>query len=427
MKHFIILPILFFTTTLIAQSFSGGIQYGKSSLNYKIRLVEMEGKTEAYFSSLAMNAYEIPCQKTTFKKDSLKFYVVSDHYTYEYNYLKTNNNLKGNLMVYSNENEQLLNTFETYLVPETKTERDVIKIQNLSFTSNGLELYGTLWEPKNSIHKGLFLVTSSQGNDRSGTNAEASFYADLGYTIFNYDKRGTGKSSGEWQSATIEELCSDDMNALEFFSKISTLSLSNIGIKGSSQGGIKIPFILSKMPELCFGISISCPDGTLLESDLNHWKNINFNNIGKDNIELALKVQKMGYNYLAGNISYELLMQESSKNSTEDWLKYVWIPERDVPKDYKLNFSGLPYFKIIKQPILVIQGLSDEVVPPESYKTIEKAIKKSKSPNSKVITLADTDHSMTYLNKEFPYFQILNPAYLNTVTDWLNKILKEEE
>tara|TARA_R110000868_G_scaffold143879_4_gene362593 strand:- start:4001 stop:5278 length:1278 start_codon:yes stop_codon:yes gene_type:complete len=425
MKYYIALSILFFTASLNAQSFLGSIQFGKSSLNYKIRLAEIEGQTEAYFSSLVMNAYEIPCQRATLRKDSLKFYVVSDHYVYEYNYIKQNINFKGHLKVYSNENEQLLNTFETNLTQETKNESEAIKKQNFSFTSNGLELFGTLWKPKNPIHKGMFLVTSSQGNDRSGTNAEASFFTNLGYTVFNYDKRGTGKSAGEWQSATIEELCSDDMNALEFFSITSSLPQSDIGIKGSSQGGIKIPYILSKMPELCFGISVSCPDGTLLESDLNHWKNINYPHIGKENIELALKVQKAGYDYLAGNISYELLVQESYKYSTEDWIKYVWLPERDVPKDYKLNFSGLPYFEMIKQPVLVIQGLSDEVVPPKSYKTIEKAIKISKPPNSRVITLADTNHSMTYLNKEFPYFQILNPVYLNTMTEWLNKIIQE--
>ena len=223
-----------------------------------------------------MNAYEIPCQNTILKKDTLKFYVVSDYYTYEYQYIKQNENFKGNLNIYSNESEQLLNSFETNLNKTEPNEQDKIEKKDFTFESNGLQLYGTLWKPQESVQKGLFFVTSSQGNDRSGTNAEAYYFANLGYTVFNYDKRGTGKSEGDWQSATIEELCSDDMNAIEFFSKISALPLSEIGIKGSSQGGIKIPYILSKMPDLGFGISISCPDGTLLESDLNHWKNLNY-------------------------------------------------------------------------------------------------------------------------------------------------------
>ena len=414
--------LAFLSAKVSAQTWTGKINYGKSTIEYQVKLTKKDNESKAFFSSIAMNADEIPCQHTTFKNDSLRFYVISDYYTYEYQYTRQNESFKGTLKIYSNETEQLLNTFETSLNKKDANEQDKFVNKDFTFTSNGLKLYGTLWSPKKSNGKGLFFVTSSQGNDRSGTNAEAKYFSNLGYTVFNYDKRGTGKSEGDWQSATIEELCSDDMNALEFFSKISFLSLPDIGIMGSSQGGIKIPYILSKLPGLGFGISISCPDGTLLESDLNHWKNLNSSQIGKGNINQALEMQKAGYNYLAGNISYEALEQIKSKYSNQDWIKYVWIPKRDVQKDYKLNFSGLPYFRKITQPILVIQGLSDKVIPANSYKIIEQAIRQSKSPDYKVITLENTTHSMTVLNKEFPYFQILNPEYLDAVTDWLNKI-----
>jgi uncharacterized protein len=419
---FITIVLLSSFGDIIAQTWSGTIHYEKSTIDYQVKLVERENQTNAFFTSIDMNAYEIPCQNTTLEKDTLKFYVVSDYYTYVYRYFKQKGKFIGNLKIYSNETEQLLNSFETNLKKNESNHQDKIEKEDFTFESNGLQLYGTMWKPKESVQKGLFFVTSSQGNDRSGTNAEAYYFASLGYTVFNYDKRGTGKSEGDWQSATIEELCSDDMNAIEFFSKISSLPMSDIGIKGSSQGGIKIPYILSKMPDLGFGISISCPDGTLLESDLNHWKNINYNNIGRDNIEQALKVQKAGYDYLAGNISYETLEQLKNENSSEDWLKYVWVPERDIQKDYKINFSGLPYFEKITQPVLVMQGLVDEVIPLDSFKTIEKAIKKSKSTNYQIVSLENSSHSMTWINEEFPYFQILSPEYLPDISAWLMKI-----
>lgn len=416
------LAMLFFTASISAQTYSGALKYGKSSLDYNISLVERDHHISALFSSVEMNAYEIPCQNTSFKNDSLKFYVVSDYYTYEYKFGKNNENFDGHLKIYSNENEPLLNTFDTELIQENKTERNIIKKQDFSFTSNGLKLYGTLWEPKNLKRRGLFFVTSSQGNDRSGTNAEASYFANLGYTVFNYDKRGTGKSDGNWQSATIEELCSDDINAIHFFAKSSGIPLSEIGIKGSSQGGIKIPFILNQIPELKFGISVSSPSGSLLESDLNSWKNSNIDQIGKENIKAAYEAQKAGYDYLANNLDYKELIATTRKYKSQNWFKYVWIPEENVQKDYKLNFSGLPYFKKISQPILVIQGLSDSVIPKDSYKIIEKAIKKSESKKYKILTLDNTTHSMTIVDKSFPYFQILSPKYLVSIVDWLNKI-----
>lgn len=407
---------------LIAQSYSGTIYCGNSTIDYQVELVERDNQTSAFFTSIDMNAYEIPCQNTTLEKDTLKFYVVSDYYTYEYQYFKQDEIFKGDLKVYSNESEQLLNTFATSLNRNSIDKDDGIEKTNFTFESNGLQLSGTLWKPRESLQRGLFFVTSSQGNDRSGTNAEAYYFANLGYTVFNYDKRGTGKSEGAWQSATIEELCSDDRNAIDFFSKISALPLSEIGIKGSSQGGIKIPYLLINIPELGFGISVSCPAGTLLESDLNHWRNLNITQIGRENSKRALRMQEAGYNYLAGNIPYELLEQLINENRGEDWLKYVWVPERNVLKDNKLNFSGLPYFKEITQPVLVIQGLSDEVIPAKSYKTIKRAIRKSKSTQYLCVTLENTSHSMTWRKEDFPYFQILSPEYLPLVSDWLSEI-----
>ncbi len=407
---------------LLAQSYSGTIHSDNTTIGYEVKLVKTENETRVFFTSIDMNAFEIPCQNATSEKDVLDFCVISDYYTYAYHYIRQNEGFKGKLEIYSNESERLLNSFETSLTRTNPNKQDEVMKINFTFGSNELQLYGTLWKPQRPIHKGLFFVTSSQGNDRSGTNAEAYYFTNLGYTVFNYDKRGTGNSEGDWKKATIEELCSDDINAIEFFSKISALPLSEIGIKGSSQGGIKIPYILSKLPDLGFGISISCPDGTLLESDLNHWKNLNIGHIGKNDIDQASRIQEAGYHYLAGNISYELLSRLKSDNSNEDWLKYVWLPERDVQKDYKLNFSGLPYFEKITQPVLVVQGLSDEVIPSNSYKTIEKAIGKSKSTNYQFITLEKTSHSMTCFDEEFPYFQLLSPEYLPVVTDWLKKI-----
>jgi len=426
MKHFLIFAILLtsFSGTINAQtlSYSGTINYGKSTINYQIKLIEIKNQTKVSFSSIEMNAYEIPCQNVIIQTDTLKFYVVSDYFTYEYIFHKQNNNYMGKLKIYSNETEQVLNTFVTNLILEKSIGLNAVNKKEVTFISNGLTLCGTLWEPIKSNNIGLVFVTSSQGSDRSGTNAEAYYFTNLGYTVLNYDKRGTGKSEGNWQTATIEELCSDDINALYFFSKIAKIPLSETGIIGSSQGGIKIPYILTKLSELNFGISISCPSGTLLESDLNNWENINKSKIGKENIGIAIKIQKAAYDYLAGNITYEKMNLLIGDYTNQDWFKNIWIPKKNIKKDYKLNFSGLPYFRKITQPLLLIQGLSDDVIPSNSFKIIRSAIQESKSSKYKILTLKNTTHSMTYLNKEFPYFEILSPGYLDAITNWLNSI-----
>ena len=406
---------------LHSQTYTSTINFGQSSIDFEVKLVQEENQTMVLYSSLDMNAYEIPCKRVTLTQEKFEFFVVSDYYTYEYNYVSDARDYKGNLTVYSNESGKLLNTFKTILSLEKNIESEAIEKEDFAFISNKLNLSGTLWKPETSNKKGLFFVTTSQGNDRSGNNAEANYFTKIGYTVFNYDKRGTGKSEGNWQSATIEELCEDDMNALRFFSETTGIPLSKIGIKGSSQGGIKVPYILTRLPEVGLGISVSCPSGSLLEIDLNSWKQRNIKKIGKENILAATNVQKTAFNYVAGNTTYETLQKVKNKYIDEEWIEYVWIPEKEIQKDPKLNFSGLPYYKELVQPVLVIQGLSDEIIPISSYKIIKESMAESKAPYFDVITLKNTSHSMTILNPEFPYFQVLNTDYISSMTAWLNK------
>jgi dipeptidyl aminopeptidase/acylaminoacyl peptidase len=422
--YYIFIFLLFFLTSIAnAQEgvYVGKLNYGNSSLDYQIDIEQKENQLKVFFSSIEMNAYKIPALNVSYKNDALSFYIVSDFYTYEYNFEKEGNKLIGKLKVYTNSPEQLLNTFETSLI-KNETDISIIEKEEITFQSNGLQLKGTIWKPKTSNKRCLFYVTSSQGNDRSATSAEALYFANKGFVVFHYDKRGTGRSEGNWESATIEELASDDVNALLFVSKTIEIPLSKIGIKGSSQGAIKIPYILSKLPQLKFGISVSCPGGTLLESDLNFWRNSNINQIGKENINIATKAQKASYEYLAGITSYKAVENIQKQYGNQSWFKYIWIPKKDIAKDKKLNFSGLTYFKKVTQPVLVIQGLSDNVIPENSYKVIDKALKKAGNKEYEIAILKNTTHSMTIIDAKFPYFQKLESTYLSKIAKWVDSL-----
>jgi dipeptidyl aminopeptidase/acylaminoacyl peptidase len=426
MKNIILLFSLFLTNSLIAQEskYIGELTYGNSFLNIQLELIEKENQTTLFFSSLEMNAYNIPALNVVNTNDSLIFYIVSDYYTYEYTYKKKNKNLAGLLKIYSNESDKLLNTFSTNLLKQVNNNQDVDK-EEFSFISNGINLKGSFWKPKKANGICLFFVSSSQGSDRNATSAEAIYFAKKGFTVFHYDKRGTGKSEGNWKIATIEELASDDINAIAEVSKKLKIPFSKVGIKGSSQGGIKIPYILSKLPELKFGVSVSCPSGTLLESDLNYWKNLNTNKIGEKNIELATKVLKASFDYSAKNISYEDLQTIVAPYQKTDWIKHIWIPEKNINLEttqIPSNFSGLPYFKVIKNPILVIQGDADIVIPEKSYQIIGTSLKSSGNKKYKIILIKNATHSMTVVDKNYPYFQKLAPNYLNEVEKWIESI-----
>ncbi|MGB5270182.1 MAG: prolyl oligopeptidase family serine peptidase, partial [Eudoraea sp.] len=295
--------------------------------------------------------------------------------------------------------------------------------EDISFETNDLMLNGTIYYPAKDNKKGLVIVTSSGNSDRSASRAEAQLFAKRGYTTFIYDKRGTGISEGNWSQASIEELASDDINAIKWFSEKTTIPIKNIGIKGSSQGASKIPYILNELKDLKYGIAVSCPGSTLLESDLNYWKNRNKETLG-ENIEEAYKFERKVFETIAGEISKETLQKEINAAKSQEWFDKVWVPNlNEIEIDKKLKYTPLPYFEIIKQPVLIVQGGLDEIIPPNSCEIITEALEKGQNKAYEIILLEGASHSMYDVGQiDFPYWSKLHPRYIGLLENWINNL-----
>ena len=398
-----------FIGTFISGNFSDSIQFEieRDSVNWKV-----------FFTSLEQNANRIPSQDVIVNGDSISFKLHSDYYTYIFKNKWSDNFSKLNGTLYVD-----TVAVNYVLEKEFQNNQNPIKSQEISFESNGFKIYGTIWNPVKSLNKGLIIVTSSGNSDRSSSRAEAILFAQKGYTTFHYDKRGTGKSEGNWEAATMEELISDDMNAIQVFSDKTGISFSKTGVKGSSQGATKIPYILNEIKDLSYGIVVSCPGTTLLESDLNYWKNNNINAVGKD-INEAVNLQRKVFEYIAGKIDRIELEKSITIEKKKLWFSNIWIPNLDeVQTDKKLLYSPIPYFENTKQPILIIQGTLDEIIPANSYEVISEALVKSKNSHFDTAILEGASHSMHNVGEsDFPYWSKLHPAYIKTIEDWIESV-----
>jgi dipeptidyl aminopeptidase/acylaminoacyl peptidase len=280
-----------------------------------------------------------------------------------------------------------------------------------------------MYFPSKPSNKVLYFVTSSGNSDRSASRAEAMKFADQGFITFHFDKRGTGASEGNWRNSSIEELCMDDINALKFLSEKLNIPFSNMGIKGSSQGGTKVPYILTQIEDLAFGIVVSCPSTSLLESDLNYWKNNNQPLIETQYFDDAFALERLVYQYIGGLTTRETLENAITQNKNKPWFSKLWIPNlNEVEIDRKLQFTPMPYFKLINQPLLIIQGTKDEIIPEDSSASIFKILN-NKQNNSKVILLTNANHSMQLVeNSDFPYWPMPHPEYLSSIFNWLDSL-----
>lgn len=399
-------------------SFSGTFKHGNFSDKILFEIEQDSLSFNVFFTSLEQNANRIPFQNVEVKGDSINFKLQSDFYTYSFKnkWIDNYSKLQGSLTV---------DTITTCYTLEKKLldNSNAPKSEEISFESNGLNLNGTIWYPNSNARKALIILTSSGNADRSASRAEAILFAQMGFTTFHYDKRGTGNSQGNWNIAIIEELSTDDVTAIKYFSKKTGIPLKNIGVKGSSQGAAKIPYVLSELENLKYGIVVSCPGVTLLESDLNYWRNRNADIIGNE-IEAATKLQRQVFEFIAGKLSRIDLEKAIDNGKSKSWFANVWVPNLDeVQKDKKLLYSPIPYFETIKQPILIIQGTKDEIIPANSLEIISEARVKSGNDNYRTVLLEGASHSMYNIGEsDFPYWSKLHSDYLTKIEDWINTV-----
>ena len=399
-------------------SFGGVFEHGNFSDRIRFEIEQDSTGVQVFFTSLEQNANRIPFQNVEVNADSINFRLQSDFYTYVFKnkWIENNRKLQGAL------------TVDTITVPYTLEKElpginEFPKNEEVSFESNELKINGTIWHPKGGGDRAIVILSSSGNADRSASRAEAILFAQKGFTTFHYDKRGTGNSEGDWQRATIEELVSDDIHAIRYFSDKTGIPLRSIGIKGSSQGAAKIPYVLNELADLEYGVAVSCPGVSLLESDLNYWKNSQADVIGNE-IEAATQFQRKVFEFIAGKIARTDLEKAIAAAKDNSWFAHVWVPDLDeVRTDKKLLYTPIPYFQKTKQPILILQGTKDEIIPSNSYKIISEALAKANNHSYKTELLEGASHSMHKMGEsDFPYWSKLHPDYFGTIEDWINTV-----
>ena len=86
-------------------------------------------------------------------------------------------------------------------------------IEETAFPGAGVQLSGSITCPDAAgACPGVILVGGSGPSDRHNGgffDALRTHLADAGVAVLTYDKRGAGKSTGEWASATVEDLAHD--------------------------------------------------------------------------------------------------------------------------------------------------------------------------------------------------------------------------
>jgi uncharacterized protein len=119
-----------------------------------------------------------------------------------------------------------------------RAQRLNLREEEIRFSNGEVELAGT---PIRPLGKGPFpaivLMQTSNDAPRDAYRKEAGFFAAKEFAALVYDKRGVGRSTGDWRRAAMRDLAEDASAAVDRLRKTEGINPTRIGIWGQSQGG----------------------------------------------------------------------------------------------------------------------------------------------------------------------------------------------
>ena len=132
--------------------------------------------------------------------------------------------------------------------------------EEVSFSNQGIKLRGTLYKPQsNQPYPVAVAVHPASEGKQTGL-----FYGHLkselpahGIAVLVFDRRGSGDSEGDFETADFEDLASDVISAVEYLQTRADVDGTKIGLHGTSQGAWIAPIAAVRKPDIAFIVEVS--------------------------------------------------------------------------------------------------------------------------------------------------------------------------
>lgn len=169
--------------------------------------------------------------------------------------------------------------FNTLPRPQNPKDRPyTIKEVSFSGASDGVTLSGELTMPnEGGPFPAVILLAGSGPHDRNENISDhkilmvlSDYLTRRGYAVLRYDKRGIGKSSGDYRNSTIENFAADAAAALGWLKTDPNIDPERAGYAGHSSGGYVAP-LAAQQEDAAFLVLLAGPaeglGGTLLRQN----------------------------------------------------------------------------------------------------------------------------------------------------------------
>ncbi len=307
-------------------------------------------------------------------------------------------------------------------------------VEDLTIERGQVKLSAEIYKPATkNLHPALVIVSGSEmDSPKNIYSFYADYFAKLGFEVLIFDKRGSGKSTGNSSTATYENLADDVVACLNVLRDRNTIDKNKIGLWGVSQGGMLSPYILSKTKILSFIISVAAEVNGPADASA-YADSIRLLNRGYSFEEASIASQ-------SHRIVKEKIVNGSSNKEVESFIrqnawKHSFMNETGLWGNINITdeaFKGFywqgrkynfySYWENVDIKTLVIYGEDDDLVDPIKNVTLIKGLN-NKMITTKTFLQANHVIRKAFNPRKYPNFDWPRRVdeYFNFMNEWLKK------
>ena len=326
--------------------------------------------------------------------------------------------------------------------PQNPTRPYPYREEEVSYENKGanVTLAATLTVPEG---KGPFpavlLITGSGPQDRDESLLGhkpflvlSDYLTRHGIAVLRADDRGTGKSSGNFASATTADFATDAESGVAYLKTRSEVDPRKIGLIGHSEGGVVAPMVAARSKDVAFIVMMAgtgVPGDQVLQAQ---GEAIDVAS-GKDPAEAALNATKERQ-------MLQLVETEKDPSVLESKLKQRMsgtIPDAQIGMAiekitspwmrYFLTYDPATALRKVNCPVLAINGsLDKQVLPNQNLPAIRKALEQAGNKHAEIDELPGLNHLFQTAKTGAPseYAEIeetISPVALEKISGWILK------
>jgi dienelactone hydrolase len=250
---------------------------------------------------------------------------------------------------------------------------------------------------------------------------EARILKQIGIATFRYDKRGCGKSEGDFNTTGMFDLVDDARMALQWLRDLPEIDSQRVGILGQSEGSGIAQILAAEDPSIPFvvwqGITYSNLDSTLKWQAEAFWK---LDSEVINNMREIVPLIYWGYKQIDDIIASARKGERFFRVGDEDWSFNCFLPW------YKEHFDNPPsrFVDKVKCPVLILHGELDHNCPCAEAEKTKQMLIDAGNTNVTMHIFPGLDHSFRRLGDPDEDFvtamkRLLDPVMPEALTSWL--------